>query len=199
MTLPSDYNTSYTLIERLCDLNEKEAWSRLHENYTKFIYSILHKMGVDPNDADDVAQEVYIQLSKNIEKFDREKGKFRSWFGIMISRTALKHFRSVKAKYTTQDKYEKYAAVEEQLESDGIENLIEEEWKEYLCNIALERVSKLHRGKAYEVLVMDLEEKSSQEIAETLSIEVSSVYTLRKRVRKTLYNEVASIRAELEL
>jgi len=199
MTLPEDYNTSYTLIERLCDLNEQEAWQTVHENYTRFVFGILNKMGVATNDAEDVAQEVYIQLAKNIEKFDRDKGKFRTWFGTMISRTALKHFRKIKSSNTKKDRLEQYNKIEEQLQSDEMESLLEEEWKGYLCDLALERISQMHRGHAFDVLKLDLLGKSTSVIAQELNITVSSVYTLRARVRKTLANEVHSLRAKLEL
>jgi len=190
-------NTRYTLIEKAVNLDDEEAWSELYSHYMTFVFHILREQGVGDALLDDVCQQVFIALTKSISSFDRSQGRFRSWFSSVVRNTSYRHFKRQKVvrKYDQKS----YELAEQEVEHSDIDAYIEKEWEKYLKSLALERVAKAHRGKAYEVFRLGLEGKSAHEIAEEVGIKVDSVYTLRKRVRLTLTSEFESIRADLEL
>ena len=63
---------------------------------------------------------------------------------------------------------------------------------------AMTRVRSVFRGQAVRVFELSLDGLPAAVIAERTGLSVSSVYTLRKRVKKRLYLEIRALVAELE-
>lgn len=85
-------NTSLTLLARLQQADDTEAWQRLNELYQPLLRVWLKKYGVQSSDADDLAQEVLLTVSKNMCSFDHNgrTGAFRSWLRtILVNRLRL--------------------------------------------------------------------------------------------------------------
>ena len=74
-----------------------------------------------------------------------------------------------------------------------------DEWKKFITQKALARAESTFKGKAMEILKLDLQEKSIDEICAIVQIEKDSVYTLRARVKKALMKEIRNITNDLEL
>ena len=82
-------NTSLTLLARLQQSDDTEAWQRLYGLYHPLILNWLKRYGVQHSDADDLSQEVLTTISKELVRFDHNGriGAFRSWLkGILINR-----------------------------------------------------------------------------------------------------------------
>ena len=79
MTLPPD--TRNSLIARLVDIGDHEAWREFAELYDPFIYRQARRLGLQHADARELVQEVLISVSKAIRKFeiDPARGRFRTW------------------------------------------------------------------------------------------------------------------------
>lgn len=81
--------TSLSLLQQMRESPEQEAWDRLHRLYEPLIRKWLIRYELQPNDADDVTQEVLLAVSKDIESFDHNgrPGAFRAWMkGILVNR-----------------------------------------------------------------------------------------------------------------
>ena len=81
--------TSLSLLEKLRDSPETESWARLQRIYAPLIRVWLRKYEVQPNDADDLGQEVLLAVSKDISAFEHNgrSGAFRAWLkGILVNR-----------------------------------------------------------------------------------------------------------------
>jgi RNA polymerase sigma-70 factor (ECF subfamily) len=72
--------TSWTLINRI-KVRDNDAWERLVILYTPFLHYWCRRWGVSRADADDVLQEVFQAISKNLKNFRRERAgdSFRGW------------------------------------------------------------------------------------------------------------------------
>ncbi|MGJ8639763.1 MAG: RNA polymerase sigma factor [Opitutaceae bacterium] len=187
--------TNYTLIHRAHNLGDEAAWNQLIQHYRRFIVYILRKLNMPENDLEDVTQQVLIRLSRELPKFDKERAKFRTWLSRMITNIAISHFRRPKRQHTDID----YLDIKE---GGGhiaeIESIIENEWSTYIETQAIERVREVFKGKAILVFELGLRGCSTEEIALQTQLSVSSVYTLRKRVKKRLYTEIRSLIDDLE-
>jgi RNA polymerase sigma-70 factor (ECF subfamily) len=75
---------------------------------------------------------------------------------------------------------------------------IEKEWATYIGTLAMKRMHNVFQGQAVEVFELGLDGMSAADIAERTGLSVSSVYTLRKRVKARLYREIRALAAELE-
>lgn len=191
-------DTSYTLLHRACDLHDEQAWEKLVEHYRRFIFYILQQMGVGDADIEDVSQQVLFSLTKDLCSYDQSRARFRTWLSTVIRNAALMHFRKQK----TRQNYIRIFGEEQTLvrleNPSAVDQRIEQEWAAYVSGLAMERVREVFIGQAMEVFELSLDGLSAAEIAEKTGLSVSSVYTLRKRVKRRLYLEIRGLVAELE-
>lgn len=190
--------TRYTLLQRACDLDDEQAWNELAEHYRRFIFYILQRLGVGDGDIEDAAQQVLIALSRKLENYDSTRAKFRTWLSGIIRNTAFVYFRKQKSMKEHIQIFGVEHSIDALNKPSEIDQRIESEWSTYVTNLAMKRVRNVFQGKAIEVFELSLEGLSAAEIGEKTGLEVSSVYTLRKRVKKQLYLEIREIVADLE-
>ena len=71
--------TRRSLVERLVDLGDRQRWQQFFDIYWKLIYGVARRAGLREAEAQDVVQETVITVAKNISKYEREAGSFKSW------------------------------------------------------------------------------------------------------------------------
>ena len=69
--------TDYELV-LACLEGEKDSFSELATRYKNLIYSVVLRMVSDKEEANDLAQEVFIKIYRNLEKYSDEY-KFSTW------------------------------------------------------------------------------------------------------------------------
>ena len=193
------YLTRQTLLMRAKDPNDGDAWEEFVTFYKPFICQILHKMNISYNDFDDLVQDVLLKLWKGLEKYDREKSKFRTWLSHITKNTVISYFRSrnIRPNIDNSDDIEGCNAFNSYSDSD-LEKIFEDEWRAYLCGLALEKVKKLFTGQAVEAFNLSQKGKSPAEIAAELGLSKESVPVLTSRVRKRFASELKSLVLNLE-
>jgi RNA polymerase sigma-70 factor (ECF subfamily) len=86
--------------EALIDLlkqKDKSAFSYLYDNYSGALYGIVLKiLNQDVDNAEDILQDVFIKIWKNIDKFDTGKGTLFTWMLNITRNTAIDKLRSRK-------------------------------------------------------------------------------------------------------
>jgi RNA polymerase sigma-70 factor (ECF subfamily) len=80
MPVPSP-DTSLSLLARLGDLTDTDAWGRLVRLYTAVLHSWLHSAGLQSADRDDLTQRVLEVLIRRLPGFEHSgrAGAFRAW------------------------------------------------------------------------------------------------------------------------
>ena len=73
--------TRASLLLRLCDSEDHEAWVEFVTLYEPVIYRLLRRHGLQDADARDVMQELLLAVSRSIDRWDpaKECGSFRGW------------------------------------------------------------------------------------------------------------------------
>lgn len=73
--------TRYSLIAKLHDPTDMQAWDEFAQLYQPLIFRIVTNRGLQYADAKDVSQEVMSRVSKAIDRWDpnHEKSTFRGW------------------------------------------------------------------------------------------------------------------------
>jgi RNA polymerase sigma-70 factor (ECF subfamily) len=66
---------------------EQSAFSYLYDQYSGALYSVIHNIVTDSEIANDVLQEVFVKIWKQIESYDASKGRLFTWM-LNISRNA---------------------------------------------------------------------------------------------------------------
>jgi RNA polymerase sigma-70 factor, ECF subfamily len=89
-------NTSATLLERLGDRGDQDAWRRLVELYTPLISSWLRRQGVLAADAEDLTQDVLAAVVRQVAGFrhNGRAGAFRSWLRTIATNCLRQSWRS---------------------------------------------------------------------------------------------------------
>ena len=78
VTIPS---THVSLLLRLRDPRDHEAWLEFVSLYEQAIYRLLRRHGLQDADAREVMQELLLAVSRSIDRWDpsKERGSFRGW------------------------------------------------------------------------------------------------------------------------
>ena len=73
--------------------NEK-AYTYLYDNYSGALYGIIHSIIADTETANDVLQEVFINIWTKIESYDPAKGRLFTWMLNIARNAAIDKIRS---------------------------------------------------------------------------------------------------------
>ena len=89
----SENKTSQSLIVGVKE-NDPDAWERLVGLYTPLVYFWCKESGLPAPDLNDIFQEVFHTLARNINKFrPMENGSFRGWLRTLTRNKVSDHFR----------------------------------------------------------------------------------------------------------
>lgn len=101
----SDTNnrSDYALAQRAAE-GDMDAFNDLYERHNRRVYSLCLRMTGNVSEAEDLAQEVFIQLFRKIGSF-RGESAFTTWLHRLTVNQVLMHFRkrSVKLEQTTDE------------------------------------------------------------------------------------------------
>ena len=81
-----------------------EAFEKIYRRHHKRVYSLCFRMAKNPSDAEDLTQEVFLQLFRKLHTF-RGESSFTTWLHRLTVNQVLMHFRKplVKTEKTTED------------------------------------------------------------------------------------------------
>ncbi len=73
--------TRASLVLRLCDSADREAWVEFVSLYEPVVYRLLRQHGLQVADVQDVMQELFLSVSRSVDRWDpaKERGSFRGW------------------------------------------------------------------------------------------------------------------------
>src|SRR5437879_3802396 len=73
--------TRASLLFRLRDSQDHEAWVEFVSLYEPMAYRLLRRHGLQDADAREVMQELFMAVSRSIDRWDpaKERGSFRGW------------------------------------------------------------------------------------------------------------------------
>ena len=197
--MPNTWSTRQTLIQRAKDPNDETAWQDFVEYYKDFIQMVIRQLGFKGSENDDLAQETLLAIWKNLPKFeyDQEKAKFRTWLSRIVKSKLIDQYRKTKSQRQLKEKI-KEQTIEEPLNEPEIDQIIEKEWEVHLIKLALKNLASQVNESSFKLFEYSLNGMSDSEIAEKLSMQVSSVNRQKNRLKKRLSQEVANLRYEIE-
>jgi RNA polymerase sigma-70 factor (ECF subfamily) len=73
--------TRASLLSRLADRQDHEAWVEFVSLYEPMVYRLLRRHGLQDADAGEVVQDLFLAVSRSIDRWipDRQRGSFRGW------------------------------------------------------------------------------------------------------------------------
>ena len=116
-----------TLLRRIAE-RDSAAYQAFHAAHAGLLYHTIYRVLNDHEDAQDVLQEVSMQIWLKAELYEPAKGKPLTWVTTMARNRAIDRLRAKKRRYRLNDTFEERLEKEERLaENKGLENLAKEE------------------------------------------------------------------------
>jgi len=78
---------------RQCMAGEQQAWTQLVSSQHRRIYAICYRFTNSATDAEDLTQDVFIKVYKNLSTYDLSKGSFQTWMTTLARNLLVDHFR----------------------------------------------------------------------------------------------------------
>jgi RNA polymerase sigma-70 factor, ECF subfamily len=187
-------NTSISLLMRVKD-REEAAWRRLVYLYSPMVYRWARKAGLQPDDAEDVVQNVFLAVASDIEYFQRHRpgDSFRGWLWTICRHKVLDHFRAKERHAlaaggtTAQQRLQQFTVPEPDDDDESGE----------MCRLRHRAVATLreqfekHVWAAFLRTVVGGDRPA--DVAADLGLSVATVYRARNRVLERLRTELAGL------
>ena len=192
--------TRVSLIGKAKNQNDENAWAEFTAFYRKYIYNIVRRMGLNHHDADEVVQITLVKVWNAMPKFNYspEKGRFRGWLCSIAGNTAKNFIRSrgpMPLSLSSEDW--DYENLDEMIIPPEVESIAEQEWQQYLPELALKNISGNFDRKTIQVFVLFRQGLSAKDIAARLGLAESSVYVYKQRVMMRVAEEVERLKKDL--
>jgi RNA polymerase sigma-70 factor (ECF subfamily) len=186
-----DGDPSTSLLLRV-QANDQAAWDRLVHLFTPLVYSWCRQSGLQPADAENVFQEVFLAVSYNLHTFrrDRPGDSFRGWLRVITRHKIADHFRKkVEGGEGGSDAQKRLQQVPApDLPDDDPETMQSETSLIYRRALDLIKAEfEPTTWQAFEAVM--LQGLSSAETAKAVGISVNAVYLARSRILKRLRDE----------
>ena len=141
-----DIPTSETLVERIHDLDDQEAWDRLFQIYAPLIKIFSMERKCPESSLDDVVQLTFVSLIKVLSKspYNKERGKFRTLLYLLTSRRISNVFKRQKNKGFVQSNTEYEDVMNNLVDTDEVMpcKTWDDHWEKNLMARAYEHVKK---------------------------------------------------------
>ena len=91
---------------QLCELlktRSSNAFSQLYDRYSGALYGIICKMVQNQNVGEELLQDVFVKVWKNIDKYDASKGTLFTWLLQITRNTCIDYLRTKQHKIKFSD------------------------------------------------------------------------------------------------
>lgn len=167
--------------------NEPEAYRKLVLNYQDMVINTCFGFVQNKEDAEDVGQEVFIEVYRSIHRF-RADAKLSTWLYRIAVNKSIDFLRKKKRKswigsiqgmFASEDKF--HAIADRFMASAQI--LLEREEQK---NVLLNTIAQLPKNQRIAFTLHKYEDLSYKEIAAVMETSLSSVEALMHRAKKNL-------------
>ena len=183
MTLTSDVSDiNAVLVKRAAD-GDESAFNEIYRNISGKMYSICLRYAADADDANDIFQDGFIKLYRNLGSF-RGEGSFEGWARRVFVTTSLDALKKKKVQFSDLDENVNIAAkdttIYDKLNLDHLMNIIKD----------------LPPGYRTIINLHVIENYSHKEIGEMLGISESGSKSKLHQAKNYLKNKLPQVEIE---
>lgn len=174
-------STSVSLLKRVKNREDREAWSRLVDLYAPLVYTWGRRAGLDDSDASDLTQEVLTVLAQQLPEFEYDSSQsFRGWLKTITTNRAKNFHRAAASRPAFGDD----SAIRREADPAADIRLFERnEYASYVVKQLLATVRHEFRDDVWEAFRLQVfEDRSAEDIAKALGMTRNSVYLAKSRV-----------------
>jgi RNA polymerase sigma-70 factor (ECF subfamily) len=198
---PGRDGTRPSLLLRLRDPADDEAWRVFVDTYTPLVYGYCRRRGLQPNDVADVTQDVMTEVCRSIPEFSYrpERGRFRDWLATVTRSQLLKFLRRDQRAGKGTGGPDADDLIR-QLAAPEADTLWDEAFRARVLEVALKRIRpefEESTWRAFERTWIDGQDPAR--VSAEVGLSVGAVYVAKSRVLKRLREEVAALAEDYPL
>jgi RNA polymerase sigma-70 factor (ECF subfamily) len=191
--MTSTPETRASLIVRLHNRADQEAWHEFVEIYRPVVYRLARVKGLQDADAEDLAQQVLAAVAGAIERWrpDPERGRFRAWLG-RIAHNLIINALSRGVPDRGSGASAEWDLLDHRLAPEGPDSeLLRTEYRREVFAWAARQVRNEFQGDTWEAFWHTaVEGRDVAEVARLLGKQSGAVYASRSRIMRRLKQKV---------
>lgn len=176
--------TDFELVQK-CLNGEKEYFSEIISRHKNLVYSVVLRMVNNQDDANDLAQEVFIKVYKNLDKYFPDF-KFSTWIVKITTNHVIDYRRKKKYETVSMEEVEYRLVSENSPEEDCLKKE-----QSVVLNQLLNNLPDIYKVP---IVLYHQQGLSYQEISETINEPLSKVKNRIFRGRKILKEELLKMK-----
>lgn len=189
--------TRVSLILRLSQPADAEAWEEFCAIYLPVIFRIGKSRGLQEADAHDFSQNVLVRVARSVKDWnpDKESGSFGGWLGTIARNLLIDFLRRDQKRHLTADSSSVRRALDEAVDpcstAEHCQTLIDQQLKQQLFIWAAGKVESGVQATTWQAFWRTaVLNESVEEVAEDLKMTPGAIYVARSRmivrIRKTI-------------
>lgn len=186
-------DTSKSLLEKAKADPKSDAWFELISIYEPLIAGWIVRAGVEQSEVDDISQEVFQTLSRELEAFEHNgrTGAFRNWLKITTVNRCRRYWDSKKRRSELSGTIDGPDVLNQLADPNSeLSKTWDNEHDHYVIDRILKMVEREFDRMSFEVFVRNvLKAESPELLAREYEIPVGQVYKIKFRVMKRLRQE----------
>jgi RNA polymerase sigma-70 factor, ECF subfamily len=174
------------------------AFRELVRRYERPVFSLVFRLVRDRDTAEDLAQETFVKVLNNIERY-RPEFKFSSWLFKIANNVAIDHLRKRSVDTVSLDG-SRWATTTEEMQATSVraadtsQSPLEELESRELGGAIERAIGSLRPEYRACILLRHVEDRSYEEIAATLDLPLGTVKTYIHRARHELRKALEDVR-----
>jgi RNA polymerase sigma-70 factor (ECF subfamily) len=179
------------LLVRRCIGGDAAAWEEIVQRHHRRIYNICYRFAGNGDDAQDLAQEVFIKMYRTLNSFDAGKGAFMTWVTTITRNLLVDHFRKSKGDRitdsldSTASEHEDAVPLGERIADQSLppDTHVQQREAREMVHEALQKLSPELREA---LILRDLQDMDYRDIATALKVPEGTVKSRINRGRAEL-------------
>jgi RNA polymerase sigma-70 factor (ECF subfamily) len=167
------------------------AWNEFHSRYAPMITAFAQRLGLAPQDVDDVVQDVMLGFYSKSPTFtyDPSKGRFRGYLKVCT------HHAAQRRRQASKD----LASDPSRLDEVAIDHLWEDVWEAELLRRTVEELrTEMGSTKAFQAFEQHVMfERPADAVATALQMHLNSVYRAKDQIVQILHQRLADRRLDV--
>jgi RNA polymerase sigma factor (sigma-70 family) len=191
--------TRPSLLVRLVDRADRAAWREFAEVYTPVIQRLAIRRGLQPADADDLAQQVLTSVSKAIDRWQHDPGraKFRTWLTRIAHNAIVNALTRAAPDRAAGDTGMQIKLHRAPAGEGPTSDLVRLELRREIFRWAANQIKPEFRPVTWDAFWLTaVENQAPETVATQLGISPGALYTARSRIMRRLKEKVAEFEVE---
>ncbi len=198
--------TRRSLLSRIKNWENQEGWHDFYNTYWRLVYGVARTAGLTNPEAEDVVQETFLHVAKNIPKFcyDPAVGSFKNWLLHMtrwhIVNQLRKRPKACEPLHGNGSTGRQTSTAERVPDPRGgvLDEQYEQAWKRNLQDAALQRVKAQVKPKQYQAFFLYvIKALPMKEITGLLGVTPNQVYLAKLRITRLVAQEAKRLEREI--